>query len=535
MADPIELLILLQDKVTEPARKAGGSLDELAEKAGPVGEVLGGPVVAGAVALAATVVALGAAIADVTIEFAKLAIEATEAKEKALATLSALAGGSEKAEALYASLGAARSQLGMTRKELIPLTEQLLGMGVAAESIPSKLKALATVKAIGIEGGVEEYLTITKNLEAHVPVAAKQLANLYKTGVNVNEIAAAMGVSVKTLEAGLKKGTVSASAFQKALDKAVTDKGAGALSNQAKSLTSQWDNFKESLTDLFDGVDASPFLSALHDVLGLVDQATPSGQELKSAITGALNAVFKTAAKVLPYIKVGIEKFIILILKAYIMVKTHWTQIAPILKYVAIGIGVLVGGVVLLVGIVLGLVAAFGLLVTALFAAAGAIVSFGAKAGAAIAEWVKSAYDSAKNFILGLVDGIKNGAGIVIDAIKGLGKSMLNGLKGILGISSPSKEFAKLGQHAGAGFAMGLEASTAGVEVSAGAIGAAAVSAAAPGKPAGGGGAGKGDIVISFAPGSIVIDGAGKSAEQLTETMIATVFERIALAQGLGT
>jgi hypothetical protein len=40
---------------------------------------------------------------------------------------------------------------------------------------------------------------------------------------------------------------------------------------------------------------------------------------------------------------------------------------------------------------------------------------------------------------------------------------------------------------------------------------------------------------VTFAPGSIVIDGAGKSAGQITEEMIALIFERLAGTQGLVT
>jgi hypothetical protein len=46
------------------------------------------------------------------------------------------------------------------------------------------------------------------------------------------------------------------------------------------------------------------------------------------------------------------------------------------------------------------------------------------------------------------------------------------------------------------------------------------------------GGANGGGATIHIA--AINIDGAGKSAAEITEIMVATTFERIALAQGLG-
>jgi hypothetical protein len=533
VADPITLIVELQEKVTGPAEKAGFSLDALGEKAGGLAEMLG-PVGVGVAATAGAFLAIGGVLAGVTVALGAFALEASEAKEKALATLSALGGGSEKAKQLYDALGAARDGLGMTRAELVPLTEQLLGMGVSTDLVGTKLKALATVKALGVEGGPEEYLAITKKLQAGLPIAARELGNLYKTGVNVNEIAKAMGISTKALEASLKKGGAASKTFGAELDKMVTDKGAEALAHQALSLTAQWDNFKESITDLFADVDVAPFLAGLKDLLGIFGAGTSSGKTFKAAITGAMNGVFVAASKALPYIKVGIERMIIVALKAYIIVKTHWTTIATVLKYVGIAFAVVVGAVVLVGAAFAAFIVTVVAVTGAMIGLAGLIVAFVVKAVVALASWATSATQAATDFVMGLVNGVKNGAGLVIDAVKGLGKSVLGGLKNVLGIASPSKEFAKLGMHAGAGFAAGLDASTAGVSFSAEGMGAAATQSAAPvaSRSSSGGGGG---AQVTFAPGSVVINGAGKDVEQITELMLATVFEKIALTQGLGT
>src|SRR5262249_52407041 len=152
-------------------------------------------------------------IADVAIESAKLAVEMSDLKAKMTATFSALGGGA----GTIAMLDKLTTKLGMTRAELAPLAEQLMGMGIQGAALEKQLTALASVKAIGIEGGQEEFLRILKKLEGQSKISSKELVNLYKTGVNVNEIAAQMGMSVKQLEAGLKNGTVSAKAFGSAL------------------------------------------------------------------------------------------------------------------------------------------------------------------------------------------------------------------------------------------------------------------------------------------------------------------------------
>lgn len=59
--------------------------------------------------------------------------------------------------------------------------------------------------------------------------------------------------------------------------------------------------------------------------------------------------------------------------------------------------------------------------------------------------------------ISGLVSGIKGAAGKAVSAAKGVVNDALGGAKKLLGISSPSKEFAKIGEWSGEGFVNGLE------------------------------------------------------------------------------
>lgn len=62
-----------------------------------------------------------------------------------------------------------------------------------------------------------------------------------------------------------------------------------------------------------------------------------------------------------------------------------------------------------------------------------------------------------KNMIKGLWNGAKSMKDWVIDKIKGLGKSILNGMKKVLGIKSPSKEFAIIGKFSILGYTEELE------------------------------------------------------------------------------
>lgn len=65
--------------------------------------------------------------------------------------------------------------------------------------------------------------------------------------------------------------------------------------------------------------------------------------------------------------------------------------------------------------------------------------------------------DVGSNIIKGLWNGAKDMKDYVIDKFKGLGKSILKGMKKVLGIKSPSKEFAIIGRFSMLGYTEGLE------------------------------------------------------------------------------
>lgn len=64
--------------------------------------------------------------------------------------------------------------------------------------------------------------------------------------------------------------------------------------------------------------------------------------------------------------------------------------------------------------------------------------------------------DIGKNIINGIVNGLKNGMKAVMDVAKNVAKAALDAAKNVLGIESPSKAFAELGQFSGMGFNAGL-------------------------------------------------------------------------------
>lgn len=72
-----------------------------------------------------------------------------------------------------------------------------------------------------------------------------------------------------------------------------------------------------------------------------------------------------------------------------------------------------------------------------------------------------------KDIVQGLIDGVKNMASRAVQEVKDLGNDLVGGIKGILGISSPSKEFRKIGAWTAEGLALGIADQTSAVAAAA--------------------------------------------------------------------
>ena len=171
----------------------------------------------------------------------------------------------------------------------------------------------------------------------------------------------------------------------------------------------------------------------------------------------------------------------------------------------------------------------------AIVAVGYAIIAFVASAGQALAGWIGGAATAAYDFVVGLVNGITNGGAMVSKAVSDLAGKASGAFKSALGINSPSTVMMGMGVNIGEGVVGGVESTEGDVAASTGSLASAAVKGAAstppPDAPSSGS---SGGAQVTFAPGSIVIDGAGKSALEITEEMISQVLQRMALGMGVG-
>ena len=92
--------------------------------------------------------------------------------------------------------------------------------------------------------------------------------------------------------------------------------------------------------------------------------------------------------------------------------------------------------------------------IPSLIVAAGELVVMLVKT---IASGVESFVDCGFQLVAGLWQGIQNSWGNLVNNVKNLGKNLVNGLKDILGIHSPSRVFAEIGEYCVSGFEEGIE------------------------------------------------------------------------------
>lgn len=498
----------------------------------------------------------------------EMAVSASQGKQQMLAMFGAMAGGREEAEKLDDMLSELADSIGVSKDELAPLTLAFLKMGFTGTEALEKLTLAAeSAEAIVGKGGAEAFTTLQKRIAAAaeaggtLKIDPRMQRMLMDTGVSLEDVAKQMGVT----KAQLTSGAVDATKFGEALSDAAIKKGAGPL----KLLGSTWANitkkFDQDVGDMFEDMSdvVAPFMDALRDLFSIFNASSESGKTMKEGIGGALRLAFTYATQLVPVVKHFLLDVVIYSLQAYIAMKPWVAKIQELwasasksgvlskvlegLKFAAIGIGIAVVAVVvvfgalwaMMVGIGLAVwtvIGAFVMFVTTLYSSVGAGISWLVNMLALLWQtvnnllggWPQMALDAAIGFITGIVQGIVSGYTMVTDAVSGLAGSAVDAFKGFLGIASPSKVMMELGGHVAGGLAGGIDDGLPDVHGAMGGVAGAVTGAA--GDIAAPAAAARGGAVITV---YIQVDGAGKSAGEITEEMVAATFERMALAQGL--
>jgi hypothetical protein len=415
----------------------GGPLGAIGQKAAMLGDAwtklgktLGaaGPYAAAAVAI----VAIATAAIVATVAIIKFGVNMADAARNAALVTAGLAASSAGLAAASGSFRSVSRATGMATAEVQKLAVQLDSAKISAADMPDALRAVATATAGG--------------------ASAAYLAQLNDE---------------------LKAGKTSASALAAEVDK----KFGGIVAKKMLSLDAQSARLKGNFGEIFGGLKIEGLLEGMSKLVALFDANTASGRALKFLFETFAQPLVDSVVAAIPVVERLFLQSAILAMKAYIALQPF----AGVFKFIATSVAMLaalIGGL---------LVAAIGVVVVslALFAAPFVVaimairvvidgVIAGLNALGSLAVWaggmVSSAFGSIMDFfggldlvgvagdlIAGLARGIAAGAGAVISAITGVVGGAIDAAKSLLGIASPSKVFAGIGDFTAQGFADGVD------------------------------------------------------------------------------
>jgi hypothetical protein len=431
------------------AARAGKANEELTATFGAAGAralwlAAGLAITAFAVAAITAVVFAGAAA------WSFYAASTASAARDAALTRDAFAALSPATAAAAASFAAVAEATGLGDAELTNLTKQLRSAKVAAADMPAALRAAATAEAALGSGGAAEF--------------------------------------IRQIEAGEK----SVQSFANEVDA----KFGGVVASKLRGLDAQGKRFSKLWAGLFSGINLDPVLDAVDILVGMFDKGNPLAQAFAFGIEKAFGVVADNAVNAAYAIEAFALSVAISAVKAYMFFKQNGDKIENALLSLGIALGLAgVAWAVFNAGIVAGWVGAAAAAVasSATIAAAwivaalpalaviAAIVAVGAVIYQLITYWddvvegikmiwsdltswfgglVTEMVDVGRNLLMGLVEGVTGAVGAVVSAVTGAVSSAIDAAKDVLGIHSPSKVFAEIGDNTAQGYVQGVEAGT---------------------------------------------------------------------------
>jgi hypothetical protein len=430
---------------------------------------------AGVVALVVACVALTAAVIAGTIAVAKWAVSLADSARSSGLALDAYAAMNPELRQLVDVFAEISGATGLATDRLRGLHKSLKDARVSVAAMPAALRAAALAEAALGQGGAQDFIE------------------------------------------QIKAGTLTVRAFANEAE----SKFGGIVARQMLGLEAQGSRLKYNFREIFGGLNIDPALEGMQVLVSLFDKNTAAGSALKflfETIFQPLIDKAKVAAQIVEAFALGV---LIGLMKMYLFVKPVMQAVgelfgfddfslesvckavtmagkilAPVFVVAAVAFGAFAAAVVFVVTAVMVAVTAVTA-VTMAIAALPMIILTAVQAGlawvASLVEWragfnaviawlgnlgsmlvgaVVNATNAViayfgsidwaqlgRNIITGLVNGITGSAGAVVNAIGGAVQGAINKAKSLLGIASPSKVFAAIGEYTGEGFAQGVDES----------------------------------------------------------------------------
>ena len=526
---------------------------------------------------AATIGALGLVAALTGLAIA--AYNVTDQRGDWVTLFDALGKGPGAGEAILAQVDALAKELPFATSKIADWAKSMLAAGVKAEDLEASVKAVASATALmGEAGGAAAEKMIKqlaeggaaadkmiKSIQEGGPKSARLLAEM---GLHVEDVATAMGMTVDQFQ----KAKIGGEEMRKAVEKALQQKGAGALANMLMDMPVILMKVKEGFFSVFEnlGKPMDAAMTAVQKLFSHFYKGSSTIKVLQGVVTtvftflltyatkainaiagsagkvgGALQAIWKFFAPVAAILVAGVKSIVVVFTFLYGVMKpiigilakiysnaTVLTGIQTIFKFIA-------GAIVVVVVILAVLASAFAAVIGVIGAFVGAV--YGVAAGIVgefteavftviglISELVGAFTGAGGSITDGLVNGIDPAAFIAKMAEMAAGG--LAAFKAKLLIGSPSKVMEQMGGFVAQGTEQGLDKGSSGVEASASELGASVVGGAAKGMSGGKAGGAKGSVTINVAPGALVINASGAT---VTDEGFALALERFAASIGL--
>jgi hypothetical protein len=366
------------------------------------------------------------------------------------------------------------------------LTEYGIAQGDARRSELLRIEGLTKVRNwYGLAAGnAKEMQAAIDKVAASSAASREQVAGysdeLYRMGLRGTNLTAALeGVAIKSTTqgeaaahafAGWTAGAARTGQSVRKLADDVKARLGGIAAKQMQSLTVQAQKQKESFDALFSGVNVEAYVAAKKTVGDLISQTTNSGRALKALLTSVVQPIVDMAAKSQPIIKRFFQGMIIESLRLGIqfqMVRLWWKRTfaqPDVLKGVDKMNAALVTGRVVLYTVAAALAFAAGSAIAftwPVLLAAAAIWGVYEVATDLYQLWNEIDWaDLGKAIGDGIVSGVKKAWSKVVEVTKDLGTAAWTAFKQTLGISSPSKVFARLGLAIPQGVSAGVDIGT---------------------------------------------------------------------------
>lgn len=465
-------------KETEKKKAMGESkdlLESLRERYQSAGGAAG-VFAAGSLAVAGAIVAVGVAAVSGLVSLTKWIVAGADAARTMSLMREGALGSAKDAGALGSQIDALAAKVPLARDKLSDIGLTLHRAGIGGQTLVDSMRAIAGASA-GLDDSAGAQLKAL--VERGKLTQRFQVGRLELQGSGIDfkglseKLAKNLGVSVQSAQKALAEGRVKLSDGAKAMADAVDERFGATNKKKLLGLDVQSLRLRENLAKLTDGVNIEPLLGGVSKLVALFSDSTVSGSALKTIITLVGNTISNGLTKVLPYAEQGFKKLIIAGLDVAIMAlkakksfeawfsqsniakvnllgaglelaKTHADNFLKTAEVIGTVVGASVQGAVLQIDALIGAYRKLSEISKGLF-------SMGKGA-----DWSSMGRDIVGGLVKGLTDGIQ----LIKDATKRLAFAARDTFKEVLGIRSPSREFAKFGDNISQGVKLGVTRST---------------------------------------------------------------------------